>query len=413
MTNIDEYHLVPLSIQPQGKEYLVGNTELDEFYQLPVEGVRVIEGLREGHSLIQIKQTCLDEFAEDIDVGSFVEFLLEVEFLHKNKTDAESAIAAHSKLSAETDKRWVFQMSAKGASLFFSWPAVLIYCLVITCAAYLYVTEPQARINLSALYITENFTLFFLSLLFLFAVVSMMHECGHMIAGARLGLEPKLGIGNRLWIIVAECDLSGIYGKPKSQRYLPLMAGMLVDLFSVSSIVIILAILSSYGVQGVWVQILQALTLQILITITWQFNIFLRTDVYYILSNYTDNPNLDQQARTYLSACLFRLSLGRVGAPLPSAIDKRQLKTMRLFSTIWLLGRIAAMIFLVLIIVPALTQYARDAWQAVGDGAQVPFWTKVDLIAFFLCSLLVFGGGMLLWLRGRFNFLKRNRNVTT
>ncbi|CAH9056216.1 hypothetical protein PSECIP111951_01416 [Pseudoalteromonas holothuriae] len=411
MTNIDKYHLIPLSIQPQGKEYLVGNADLDEFYQLPTEGVRVIECLKEGYSMAQIKKICLDEFNEEIDLESFVEFLLEAGFLYKNQKDAESAIKAHATQTAATDKRWVFRMSPKAASLFFSWPIVLLYCLALTSAVYLYISEPQVRINLSAFYITEHFTVFFLTLLFLFSVVSLMHEFGHMVAGSRLGLEPRLGIGNRLWTIVAECDLSGIYSQPKSKRYLPLMAGMLVDLFSISCIVIALYFLSSYGVEGTGIQILQALVLQILVTISWQFHFFLKTDVYYILSNYTDNPNLDQQARTYLNAWLFRLTFGRAGASLPTDTTGTQLKTMRIFSSVWLIGRIVSVTFLILIIVPALAQYARDAWYAVSGVAQVDFWTKVDLVAFFIFSFLVFGGGMTLWLQGRFNFLKRNQNV--
>ena len=55
----------------------------------------------------------------------------------------------------------------------------------------------------------------------------VLHETAHMLAAARHGIKPKYGIGNRLWTIVAEPDLTGILTLPKSQRYFPMLAGLL------------------------------------------------------------------------------------------------------------------------------------------------------------------------------------------
>ena len=107
-----------------------------------------------------------------------------------------------------------------------------------------------------------------------------------MLAAARHGIKSKYGLGNRLWNIVAESDITGILTLPKSKRYFPMVAGVLVDIFSISVTTILIQNLLQHNARPFVIQVCQAVVLENVIAIAWQFNIFVKTDVYYIICNY-------------------------------------------------------------------------------------------------------------------------------
>ncbi len=394
------FHVIPLSIQREGEEYLVGNQKIEEFYQFPEEGVRVIKHLQDGETIDSIKALCAAEFKEPIDVDDFVSLLLEIGFIHDPKDQA----SFHHKANADTgDKRWVFRANAGLAGLFFSIPAFIIYILVIASACVLALDDPRLRVNLDALYIKNNLTLALVSLLLLHSFVTVLHELGHMLAVAKYGIESKLGIGNRLWSIVAEADLSGILALPKRQRYLPLWAGIIVDLFSIAVITLLIKMLLLSSADPFIVQIMQALVLQILFTISWQFNLFLKTDIYYILCNYYSYPNLDAEARTYLKQKLHQVSLGALGVAHAGSYHK--ISMLRAFAAVWVFGRIAALGLLFLVVIPTLLRYGQDAYSAATGQSSGNQW---DIGSFVLISVLLFSAGMYMWIKGK---IRANKGI--
>jgi hypothetical protein len=190
---------------------------------------------------------------------------------------------------------------------------------------------------------------------------------------------------------------------PKRQRYLPLMAGLMVDVLVIALLTLTIAALRQSdmagGSAGLAVPLLQALILQVIVTITWQFNFFLKTDIYYALSNYWSYPDLDADARIYLRDRLHRLSSGRFGerAVSPNYANSR---VLHVFSALWVIGRILAFGVLVLIIVPTIYLYAAKVYHGYWDPT-VSAGTVMDLGIFTLLSLLILAGGLYMWLRGR------------
>src|SRR5262245_18754476 len=69
--------VVPLSIVPDGDEFLVGDPQQREYVLLPQVGVRVIELLQTGRTLGSI----VAEIGPDVDVLEFVATLLELGFV--------------------------------------------------------------------------------------------------------------------------------------------------------------------------------------------------------------------------------------------------------------------------------------------------------------------------------------------
>lgn len=387
------YCVISLSIQPEGEDFLVGSQDLQEYYQFPLEGVRIIRLLQQGATIGDIKRT----FGETVDIDDFLSVLLEARFIHA--PGAQPPAAAN-----EADRRWQFAVPAPIAGLFFSWPAWGVYCTLIASALLAAVADPRLRINPTALYLQDHFTVSLLTLLVLHSCTTGLHELGHMMAAAKYGVQSRLGWGNRLWNIVAEADLSGLHALPRQSRYLPLLAGMLVDVLSIALITLLIKVLIHEGSHAFIINILQALILQILITLSWQFNVFLKTDVYYVLCTYCNYPNLDSEARLYLREKLHQLSLGRAGAP--GHTDYYHLPTLRAFAAVWVAGRVASLAFLFLVVIPTVLRYGRDAWNALGSAASAG--SQWDLSLFFVLSATLLAAGLIVWLRGRTRTLKEN-----
>ena len=397
-SNEPTYFVIPLSVQREGEDYCVGNADIDAFYQFPEEGVRIIERLRAGLTASQIKaELAAAADAETVDVDDFVASLRDIGFIYPEgeRERFHDAVAA----TGADDRRLRFSAPTRLARALFSPPTLAVYLAILGLAAHAALVDPRLRLNLDAFYLERHLTLTLVLLLVLYGVTASLHELGHMLAAARHGVPSRLGLGNRLWSLVAEADLTGILALPRRQRYLPLSAGMLVDLLSISLITLLLQWLLRQGHDGFTIQLLQALVLQIVISITWQFNVFLKTDVYYVVCTHFGHPDLDREARIYLRDRLHALSLGMLGTH-AERIDRRHLGVLRTFAALWLTGRIAAFAFLFLVVIPTLLRYVERARLAFADpvtGRAAAY----DAAAFAAISALLFLFGMTLWLRRR------------
>ncbi|MBV8687422.1 MAG: hypothetical protein JOZ90_04465 [Alphaproteobacteria bacterium] len=409
----ETYYVVPLSIQPDGEDYIVGNAELDDYYQIPAQGRAILAMLQQGDTPGTIKarlradaaaaaggSLAEGETGDPVDVDEFVAMLREIGFLYPI---ADAALHRVRVESGPADRRILFRMDARIARAIFSPLTLLCYLGIVGYAVVLAVSDPGLRLNPHAFFIERNLAPTLVLLLLLSSVAVMLHELGHMTAAARHGISSRLGIGNRLWNIVAEADLSGVLALPKRQRYLPLMAGMMVDLLVIALLTLAISALVRTGTlggrTGFAVPLLQALILQIVVTITWQFNFFLKTDIYYVLSNYWSYPDLDADARLYLRDRLHRLSNGRLGARAESP-NYKDVRILNFFTVFWVVGRLLAVGTLVLVFIPTIYLYVARTYRAYRDPS-ASSGTVYDLGIFTLLSLTILVVGLYMWLRGR------------
>ena len=405
------YFVVPLSVQREGDDFLVGNAELEEFFQLPAEGVRILSMLRDGAPLSAIEaafgqgdpggeaaSSLVDAIAGDttIDVAGFVESMIEIGFVYP----ADQAHRHAERLAAVlADRRLVFRADRRLAAAIFSRPMLIVYLAIVGGAIACAIRYPESRLQTDAFFVEDHFAATLVLLLLASSATTALHELGHMLAAAAHGVVSRLGFGMRIWFVVAEADLSGIMALPKRHRYVPLAAGMMVDVLNIALITIAVTMLVRHGEHGFTIVLLQALALQLVVTLLWQFNLFLRTDVYFILCTWFGQPDLDRDARVYLSSLLARASLGRLGRPAGEHAFN-DLRVVRVFAAVWVAGRIAALAMLVLVLLPTLWAYALKAYRAFADPSASRA-TAYDLGAFALLSTLLVAAGLFLWIRQR------------
>jgi putative peptide zinc metalloprotease protein len=390
-----QYYVIPLSAQRDGELYVVGNPELGEYYQFPEEGITILEMLKSGASASEIRSQLASRDEEPVDVDQFIETLVSVGLIHPQ--EQRQAVEQQLQMKAQ-DSRRVFDVNPRIARAILSKPALLLYAGVIVYAVVCAIGNPQLRLKLDAFYIDDHRTALLLCVMALAFIQVAMHETGHMLAAARYGIKSRYGLGNRLWMLVAESDLTGILSLPRSQRYFPMFAGALADIFCMALLTILIKFLLEARAAAFTVQVFQALVLEITIGIAWQFNIFVKTDLYFIICNYFSHPDLDRDARAYLQQLLYRATFGCYGRK--AVTEFRNVVVLRLFATIWLVGRILSLLVLFGVFLPTMAQYIRSiASMSIHPPASA--WMMLDTIVYVAVTLTLITVGMSMWLRQR------------
>jgi putative peptide zinc metalloprotease protein len=388
------YVSIPLSVQEDGDHFLVGSVDLGDFYQFPEQGVRVLSLLQSGNDVSSIKNRLAAEYQDSLDIEDFIEQLRSIGFIH---ADGQQDAFWEKHKADGVDKRRAFNVDRRVAQAIFSAPLLACYAGLILYAAFAAVQQPSLRLNLAAFYTDRYRTALLLLVLVFSALQVVLHESGHMLAAAMHGIKSRYGISNRLWTIVAQSDLTGILALPKSQRYFPMLAGMLVDVLCMAVLTILLQVMLLHGITGFAVQVVQAMVLEVALSIPWQFNIFIKTDIYFVLCTYFNQPDLDSDAFAYVRHLMYRASFGRFGSPAGDRVF-RNLPLLRLFSLVWLLGRIVSLAVLVTIFVPTMARYAISAVELF-TGARASFWAACDMLVYVCMMFTMLGIGMFMWIR--------------
>lgn len=277
----------PLTLVPDGPDVIIGRTDIDSYAAFPVDGAELLDQLRSGMDSEDASRWYEERFGEPVDLADFLNTLRELEFLR----EANEAVAR------PEPPRW--QRLGRVA---FSPPALLLYTTLIAYAIYLSIQNPLLRPNYDNFFFTPSILLMELGVFFGQIPGIWLHETLHALAGRRLGIASKLRLGNRLYQLVVETHLNGLWSVPRRKRYLPLLAGMLGDLIWYA-LLIILADLTQYA-------FLRALALGTLLRFVWQFCFYLQTDVYQVLVTALRCVDLHTTTKEYLANRVRRL-LGR------------------------------------------------------------------------------------------------------
>jgi hypothetical protein len=289
-------------------------------------------------------------------------------------------------------------------------PALVCYGALIAAALAAIVAEPSLRPGWSALLFTEDMTSVGLGLLLYSFWMLFLHEMAHLVAARASGVSSRLGLGHRLWIVVAETDVSQLWTIPRKQRYMTLLAGPLFDVVGAAVFVCI----GYAGSQG-WVtlsplaaHICRALTLMHLLNLVWQCNFFLRTDFYFVLANLFSCKNLMGDTEAFLRTLVNRW-LGWGKPKDISYIPARELRVVRAYAVIWVLGRANMLWILATITLPLMWGYLKQIATVLGAGFSQHPYTFIDALLLGTVTVAVQVTGLGMWLR---SFVQHRRGGT-
>jgi putative peptide zinc metalloprotease protein len=387
-------HVEVLSRQPEPDGVLVGRRDTATFLLLPPEAVEILDDLASGMTVGEAQRRYVERHGETPDMEDLLTTVEEHGFVRP--------ATGESRTPEVTAPRYHFEwISPRWARRLYGPVTLTAGTGVTLLAAAALVFEPSIVPGWRAAYFPRNTAAGLLFLMVTGLFTTFLHEMGHVLAARARGVSCRFAVGNQLWFLTWETDMTGIWALPRRQRYLPLLGGPLLDLFT-ASVLVLLFFASTRG----WVtsdptvlQFGRALLFIYVMRIVWQCYFFLRTDFYYAFSNLLGCRSLMRDTEDFLRNVRTRL-LGR-----GEMVEQRHLapverRMVRIYSGIWLTGRVLAFLLLLFIQLPLLYHYVmlvvervrNGAPAATAGGSSMPVVTAVFFALFFL-------SGLAMWLR--------------
>ena len=206
-----------------------------------------------------------------MDIEEFLETLGELGFL-RERGDAEPVPPT------------AVRFQRLGRALF-SPVALCCYGIVIVAGLAVMTMRPDLRPGPGQIFFTGSLVVVQLVITFGQLPFIFLHEAFHALAGRRLGLPTRLGISNRLMYIVFETTMNSVMSVPRTAT-LPAVPGRACSatwcswraLHGGRRHAAPDGTLSPVGPDGAGVR------LHRLMRLAWQFQFYLRTDLYYVLA---------------------------------------------------------------------------------------------------------------------------------
>ncbi|HEX8112765.1 MAG TPA: hypothetical protein VF516_33770, partial [Kofleriaceae bacterium] len=403
----------PFSRQPDGDEVVIGVQ--DSFIALPGAAVDLLDWLATGKTVGEAQALYAEKHHEQPDMEDFLSSLEQVGFVQPQPADGAPpptiAGAARKAGTRQPVLRYHFEnLPQPVARVLTSWGALGVYGAIIAAALAAIAAEPALWPRWNALLFTENMTPIGLALMLYSFWMLFLHEMAHLVAARAAGVPSRLGLGHRLWIVVAETDVSQLWTLPRARRYMPLLAGPLFDL-TAAAVFVCIGFAGSRGwlpLPPLAAQVCRALTLMHLLNLVWQCNFFLRTDFYFVLANVFACKNLMGDTEAFLRTLAARwLRWGQ--AKDISYIPARELRVVRGYAAIWILGRANMLWILVTITLPLMWGYLKQIATILGSGfSQHPF-AFIDALLLGTITVTVQVTGLGMWLR---SFLQQRKGGT-
>jgi hypothetical protein len=355
-----------LTVTPQAGSFVVGRADTGRFVALPEVGIAALELLAAGKTVAQATVALTPPGAsEPVDVLAFARSLVRLGFVRTVDDRAAPglpAIRSGVNLAVRPRLRWVFSrptaLAATGCGL---------------GALVLMTTLPGVRPRALDVFFLPNPAASLAVLTLMTYALAAVHELAHVLAAAALGVPARLRITRRLYFLTFETNLTGLWALPPRKRVGPLLAGLGFDAVVLFGVLVLRA--TELGPQ----RFLAALALIELSAIVTQFFVFLRTDIYSVMTALLGCTNLSETTRLMLRATLRRLSpeqQARLSASRP-----RDLAVARWYRIVHLAGMGLALWFFLAYFVPStwhLLDWMRQALTTSGP-ATLQFYEALAL----------------------------------
>lgn len=284
--------LHPLTMVPEDGGVMVGRPDTGSYALFPEAGAELVRQLSTGVPMAAAVGWYERTSESLLDVDDFVATLGDFGFLREGDEDPAPAKPV----------RW-----RRLGLVVFCRPAVALYLAIVVAALVAMSRQPWLRPSYRNLFFTSHLSLIPVVLMAIGMVFVLLHEWCHMLAGRRLGLPSKLGIGRRLYFLVAETRLDALLSVPRRQRYLPFLAGTLADTVVIAALTLLAAGLRDLGVPAWCSGLCLAVAFTAVLRVIWQFQFYLETDLYYVIATALRCTHLQAAARFCIKAQVRRL----------------------------------------------------------------------------------------------------------
>jgi hypothetical protein len=397
--------------QKDGEEVVIGRPESNVFLALPVEALEILDSLSRGKTVGEAQAEFARAHGIEPDVDDLLQYLEQRGFVRQRGQSAAGRPLAQRAAGRTGDGvRYHFeQIPVPFAKRFFGpWPLAL-YLTIIAAALAVAIAHPSLIPGRDSLVFSEHRTAKLVVLSLVAYATIFLHEFAHLLAARAQGVKSRIGISNRLWFLVAETDMTGLWAVPGRQRYLPMLAGPLLDSVSASLLFLLLFAQSkgAFTLVPVADQLVRAMIFVYLFRLLWQCYLFVRTDFYYVITTYFGCKNLMRDTQVFVRN-LFRRAAGSKKLIDQSHIPPRERRVIRMYSVLWVCGRGLAFFSLFYITLPVLFRYLHVAYVALARGYRGNSYQFIDSMAVGALNMMPVAIGLALWIM---SFVRRRRSV--
>jgi hypothetical protein len=394
--------------QNEGDETIIGRPEIASYLAIPTAAVEILDWLRAGKSCAEAAELFEGKHGDQVDIAEFLATLEAKGFVSPQgaTVSAGAAPLGNVKPGPSPIAFHFDNLPVRWACRIFGKTALGVYLCIVLAGIYLASQRPQILPRLDAFVFRGHMSTISLGLLAFALSSSLVHELAHLVAAKAAGVSSRITFSNRLWILVAETDLSGLWSIPKSKRFMPLMAGIIIDLVGGSLIAIALYFAAgSQAIPPLAFKIGQAMLLVILLRILWQFYFYLQTDFYFVITTALGCRSLMRDTENYLRNRMHGISR-RFDAVDQAGVPEREMRIVRIFSFLWVAGRGYSFAVLLFITLPTLWWYARAVVEPFRSAQSVSVYTILDRLILACVMFLPFLIGFYFWIKG---FIVRRR----
>lgn len=406
--------VLPFTQQPDGEETIIANAAQTSFLSLPTSAVDILHWLAEEKTVAEAQALYQAKYDELPDMDDFLELLESEGFVVSGRaqemtvlpTASQEAVPPETGVRSARQRYHFASFPQNLAQRIFSRPVLLLCGLCIAVGLGLIVIDPSLIPIPEILVFKQNLTLMSIGLYLLIFPAVFIHEMAHLVAARAAGVPARLSISHRLWVLVAQTDMTGIWLAPRRQRLLAVLAGSILDA-AVSALLIMLL----FAQQRQWINMDPGIVLfcrialfTYLIRLLWQCYFFVRTDFYYVVAMAFNCKDLMGDAEALLRNLMAHVfpHIRRVDQ---SSIPTREMHIIRAYACIWVVGRLLAFFSLFFIGLPILLGYYSEIGKFLLQG-QIPVsLAPADIVGWFILIAVPTAlqtAGFVLWLRSLF-----------
>ncbi|WP_409341187.1 hypothetical protein [Paenibacillus sp. MBLB4367] len=378
MTSMTSIRLHTLHIRPNGALFTVEDPHSGDFYEMPPICIDAIHMLEEGMPLNRIEEVLRRKYPEEeVDMTSFVEQLMEFGLV--KEMDGRKIERTETGTAGEGQLSWI---PVRFARLVFNRITQTLFGFLFAANIALLIAFPGLFPRYTDWFVFPSMTANMLVWMAVSLLLLLFHELGHFLAVRAEGLPARIGIGYRLFFIVLETEMNGIWGLPKRRRFLPLLAGLCFDHFVLFSILVWK--LSAHDLTGTASGLLTIVIYAVILNMMFQCLFFMKTDLYYVLEQATGNSLLLENSRNWLSGFIpfMRSKDGAVLYP-------GEQKAVKWYGVFYAAGLFVSGAILIVYLLPQLFVATVNSFRQLKEPAgSIFFWDGVV----FLAQLVLFAG---------------------
>lgn len=234
-------------------------------------------------------------------------------------------------------------------------------------------------------------------------IVIFFHEYGHICAAKSVGIGAKVKWGYRLVFLVLETEVTDIWSVSRKKRYGVYLAGLAWT----SMLILLCLVMQFYFSNEIILKILKFTVLMQLQTTVFQTLLFLRTDLYYVLTNFLEIDDLNESMKLIFKN-IFTLKFNKISSILNSMSNKER-KITKIYSSLSFIGIFVALyLFLVIDLPIAYYTVKQTLEKTLKDPLfSMSYWDGIAMGTFTLCPLVILTIYLALDLRKKIKEKKR------